>query len=204
MIRKNNIVFLFKNNSWEEVATSYPVHEVVKSLSFEDGLRLAYRLLYNDQWDETFQEYAVKLLYEIREVYPKKWNNSWEYDALLGSACNITLKHDERYQAYKKAFDNTSNPPPGLLIELARCSICPGSPPISYDDSIDLVKKALKKAPYADGIGLLSHLYSLKDDKKNEEYWVKALKNCNQELVSPSIEPKFLVEEFLEDKNAQS
>jgi len=120
---------------------------------------------------------------------------------LLGSACNITGKYDERYDAYKRAFDKLKNPPPELLIELARCCICPGHPPISYDDAIDLVNRALVDVAYSDGIGLLSHLDSLKDDKENEAYWNEILKNSNQAVVSASIEPKFLVEEYLQDKN---
>lgn len=75
-------------------------------------------------------------------------------------------------------------------------------PPISYDDAIDLVIKAIKDSPYSDGIGLLSHLYSLKNDKVNEIYWAKILENSNQKFESPSIEPKFLVEEYLQEKKS--
>jgi hypothetical protein len=59
--------------------------------------------------------------------------------------------------------------------------------------------QALKDAPYADGIGLLSHIYSLKDDKKKEEYWSNILKNSNPEFISPPLEPKFLIEEYLSE-----
>lgn len=202
-MKKNNIIFLIENKNFQELVRSYLPIEIVKSLSFRDGLRLAYRLLYNEKWDDDLQEFAIKLLYEIRNSYAEMWNESWEYDALLGIACDITCKYDERYderyEAYKRAFEKTKNPPPRLLIELARCCICPGSPPFSYDDAIKLVSRALEDAPYADGIGLLSHLYSLKDDKKNEDYWTKILKNSNQEFVSPPIEPKFLIEEYLKE-----
>lgn len=199
MNQKNSIIFLFENRCLNELVSSYSPSEIVKSLSFRNGLSLAYRLLYNEKWDEDLQEFAIKLLYDIRKIYPEMWNESWEYDALLGVACNITRKYDERYEAYKRAFDKTKNPPPGLLIELARCCICPGPPPISYVDAIELVLKALKNGPYADGIGLLSHIYSLKDDKKNEEYWTNILNISNQEFVSPPIEPKFLVDEYLRE-----
>lgn len=198
MNQNNAITFLFENHQWEKLANSYSPIELAKSLSFKNGLRLAYQLLYNNTWEETLQEYAVKLLNEIRKNYPEDWNETWEYDALLGLAYYITRKYDERYEAYKRAFDKTNNPPPGLLIELARCCICPGTPPISYDEAIDLVKKAIKEAPYTDGIGLLSHIYSLKNDKINEKYWVKILENSNQKFESPSIEPKFLVDEYLQ------
>jgi len=201
MNQRNDIIFLFENKLIDKIARSFSPSEIVKSLSFLNGLRFAYWLLYNDKWEEKLQEFAIKLLYEIREVYPEEWNSSWEYDALLGGACNITCKYDERYEAYKRAFNKAANPPPGLLIEFARCCICPGSPSISYDQAIELILKALKQAPYADGIGLLSHIYSLKNDNMNEEYWSNILKESNQQLVSPSIEPKFLVEEYLRDLN---
>jgi hypothetical protein len=194
------IAFLFENHQWKKLTNSYLPNEIAKSLSFKNGLYLAYRLLYNDAWEETFQEYAVKFLYEIRKIYPENWNETWEYDALLGLACYITRKYDERYEAYKRAFDKTNTPPPGLLIELARCCICPDSPPISYDEAIDLVKKAIKEALYTDGVGLLSHIYSLKNDKINEKYWAKILENSNQKLESPSIEPKFLIEDICMEK----
>lgn len=190
---------LFENHMWEQLARSYSPHEIAKYLSFEDGLRVAYRLLYNDLWDASLQVYAAELLSEVSKVYPKDWNKSWEYNALLGLAYYIARKYDERYKAYKNAFDRATEPPPRLLIELARCCICPGHPPISYDDAIDLVMKAIKDAPYADGIGLLSHIYSIKEDKKNEEYWTNILRISNQEFVSPPIEPKFLIEEYLRD-----
>jgi hypothetical protein len=183
------------------MTTAYSPNEIVKSLSFENGLRLAHRLLYNRKWDKDLQEFAIRLMHEIRSIYPEMWNQSWEYDALLGVACNIVGKYDERFEAYKRAFDKAKNPPPGLLIEFARCCICPGSPPISYDYAIELVSRALEEGPYADGIGLISHIYSLKDDKKNEEHWTKILKKSNQEFISPPIEPKFLVEEYLSEIN---
>lgn len=198
MNQKNSILIMFKNDSWHELVSSYTPSEIVKSLPFKDALRLAFKLLYNKKWDENLQEIAIILLYEIRKIYPAMWKESWKYDALLGIACNITCKHDERYQAFKQAFERTKSPPPGLLIELARCCICPGTPPISYDEAITLVLQALKEAPYADAIGLLSHIYSLKEDKSQEEYWTTILKNTDQECVTPPIEPQFLIDEYLQ------
>lgn len=198
---KNNLISFFENHQWKKIALTYSSDEIVKLLSFRDCLRLSYRLLYNDEWDNKLQEYAVKLLNEIRKNFPNEWNYTWEYDALLGMACYVTHKYDERYEAYRRAFDKIKNPPPGLLIEFARSCICPGSPPISYDNAIDLVKKALEVAPYADGIGLLSHIYSLKDDEVNADFWTNILKTTDKEFVSPSIEPKFLVEDYLKTIN---
>ena len=200
MNKNNDTMDLFENRCWDKLTNTYTPTETANFLSFKNALHVAYQLLYNDQWDEDLQSYSVKLLYEIRKKYPKEWNDNWEYEALLGQACYITRKYDERYKAYKQAFDKTNNPPPGLLIEFARCCICSGHPPISYDDAINLVKQALKDAPYSNGIGLLSHIYSLKEDEVNEEIWKKNLANCNKDFLAPSIEPKFLVEEYLQNK----
>ena len=145
-------------------------HALARSLSFTDALCAAYRMLCNEDWDENLQEYAISFLYEIRKIRSEEWNSSWKYDALIGYACDIRYRHEERYDAYKRAFDKAVDPPPGLLIEMARCSICPGPPPIPYDQAIDLVTKALQKGPYADGIGLLCNLYSSTWDTEKEEH----------------------------------
>lgn len=197
MNEKNEIIHLFKDHHWLKLLDLYSTSSIIKNLSFKDGLRLAYKLLYNENWDDDLQENSIKLFQEIRKIYPQEWNNSWEYDALLGLACDITSKHEERYEAYKRAFDRAKNPPPRLLIELARCCVCPGLPPISYDNAIQLVLKALKEAPYTDGISLLCNIYSLKNDKENQNYWSKLLEKSNDQFNSPSIEPRFLVEEYL-------
>jgi tetratricopeptide (TPR) repeat protein len=202
MTQNDDIIYLFNNKHLRQLANLYPPKEVIASLSFKDGLRLAYRLLYNKGWDEDLQEYAIKLFYEIREIYPNEWNASWEYDALLGLACYIRYKHEERYEAYQRAFDKAENPPPRLLIELARCCICPGPPPIPYDQAINLVMTALKEAPYTDGIGVLRLLNSAKGDREQEAYWAKILESADETFNSPLIEPQFLVEEyFSEDKH---
>ena len=201
-MNQTNIVLLFKNHLWENLARLYSSNDIVKILSFKESLILAYQLLYNDSWDEDLQEYAIKLLYEIRNNHSQDWDKSWEYDALIGLACDIRYKHEERYLAYKKAIEKCNDPPPRLLIEFARCCVCPGHPPITYDEAIELTMKALRDAQYSDGISLLCNLYSLKNDEINKEYWSKVLKNINdngKKINSPSMEPKFLVDEYLKN-----
>lgn len=203
MNRKNDIDVLFKNGHWEKLAILYSSNEIAKYLPFKDALCLAYQLLYNKNWDTTFQEYSVNLFYEIKNAHPKEWNSSWKYDALLGLACDITCRYDERYEAYKRAFDKAKPAPPRLLIEFARCCICPGLPPIPYDQAIKLILKALQEAPYSDGISLLCNIYSLQNDPERKDYWSKVLENSNQQFNSPSIEPKFLVEQYLQSEKKE-
>ncbi|HEV8050946.1 MAG TPA: hypothetical protein VGP47_00510, partial [Parachlamydiaceae bacterium] len=158
---KNDMLCLIKSHSFYELVKKYSVKEISQSLSFRDGLRLSYKLLYNEKWDADLQDWSINLLKEIRSMYPDDWKDSWKYDAWLGTACYVGYKHEERYEAYKKAFDMAKDPPPKLLIEMARCSVCPGLPPISYDQAIDLIMRGLKEASYTDGIGLLCIIYSL-------------------------------------------
>jgi hypothetical protein len=86
MNKEKDIIKSFAEHKYEKLI-SYSADEVSSQLSFKDGLRLAYRLLYNDKWDEEPQRYAVELLYSLRKRYTEQWNASWEYDALLGLAC---------------------------------------------------------------------------------------------------------------------
>ena len=185
-------------SAWRRLVQLHAPGELVQLLSFKDGLCTAYRMLCNEDWDEDLQEYAISFLYEIRRAYTKEWNSSWQYDALIGYACEIRYRYEERYEFYKRAFDKTVAPPPGLLVNLARCSICPGSPPISYDQAIDLVMRALQSGPYADGIGLLCGLYALKHDMQMKEYWDKISERSDHSFRSPSFIPQFIEDDYLE------
>lgn len=200
MNSKIDIAKYLTASAWKGLVQLYPPIELVQLLSFKDALCAAYRMLCNEDWDEDLQEYAISFLYEIRRAYTKEWNSSWQYDALIGYACDIRYRHEERYEAYKRAFDRAVDPPPGLLIEFARCSICPGPPPIPYDQAIGLVMRALQRGPYADGIGLLCNLYSFKWDTQMEEYWRKILEKSDHDFRSPSLIPQFIENNYLESK----
>jgi hypothetical protein len=200
MNSKIDITEYLTASSWRRLVQLYTPSKLAQLLSFKDALCAAYRMLCNEDWDEDLQEYAISFLYEIRRVYSNEWDSCWQYDALIGYACTIRYRHEERYEAYKRAFDRAVEPPPGLLIEFARCSICPGSPPIPYDQAIGLVMRALQSGPYADAIGLLCNLYSFKWDTQMEEYWRKVLEKSDHSLRSPSIIPQFIEDNYLESR----
>lgn len=201
MNKDNKITILYEKKKWIEICRLYSPQEVVNTLDFKESLITAYQLLYNKDWDSDIQKYAIHLLNEIRQYYKDQWNQDWKYDALLGLAYHITYQQDQRYLAYKSAFNKISkNPPARLLIELARCCICPGSPPFSYDQGISLITEALKEALYTDGIRVLCNLYSLKEDKEKMEYWSKILENSNPDFESPLIEPEFLIDNYLSNQ----
>ena len=200
MNAKVDIAEYLTASEWRKLAQLYSPRDLARTLSFKDALCAAYRMLCNEDWDENLQEYAINFLYEIRKVYSSEWNSSWQYDAFIGYACLIRYRHEERYMAYKRAFDKAEDPPPRLLIELARCSICPGSPPIPYDQAIDLVMRALEIGHYSDGIELLVNLYSFKWDSQMEEYWRTILKESNLDFESPSIIPQFIEDNYLQSE----
>jgi hypothetical protein len=196
MTFRTDLKQLIHSKLWHQLTKEYTPQEIVQSLSFRDALRVAYRLLYNRGWDDELQNYATQLFEAIRVRHAIEWNQSWKYDAFLGLAYYHTCEHEKRYEAYKRAFDRVETPPPQLLIEMARCADCPGSPPIDRKIAIALVKKALQQGAYIDGIGVMRTLYSAIGDKKQEAYWAKVLENADKKLLSPSIEPEFLGKEY--------
>lgn len=163
--------------------------ELAYKLAFNEGVLLAKKLLNNDEWDDELQEYSANLLEEIRKKYPEEWNLNWKYDAFLGYVYHIILKYDERFLAYKRAFEKVSSPPPQLLIAMARCCRAPGIPPITEEESIKLVKQALSEKNYYEGVSLLKGLYKSTGNKKEEEYWEQVLGNINKnESDLPSLD----------------
>ena len=181
---------------WYELVEKFTPEELVHIISFRDGLRVAYYLLFNKGWDDALQSYALETFEKLRCTYPIEWNESWQYDALLGLAYYITCEHEKRYEAYKRAFDKAEDPPPRLLIEMARCADCPGTPPIPYEEAIQLVKRALQKGAFVDGFELLSLFYWICRDKEQEAYWAALLKQHHGGASSPSIVPEFLEKEY--------
>ena len=169
-----------KNRSYEElknISDSCNPRNFASNLEFQEGLVLAKEMLDNDEWDQELQEYAVKLLEEIRKNYQKEWNSSWKFDAFLGYAYHIILKYDERFAAYKRAFEKVSSPPPQLLVAMARCCWAPGIPPITEEESISLVKQALLEKPYYEAFSLLRGLYKSIGNTIEEAYCEDVLKN---------------------------
>lgn len=191
---------IIKEKKWEELITNFDPRNVAKELLFFKGIKLSHSLLYNEKWDENVQEFAIKLLEAIMTTHPKEWNSSWQYDAFLGLAYDITLKYDERYEAFKRALEKVSPPPPQLMIAMAGCCICPGLPPVSYEQAIKYLNLALKDYLYVDGVSLMRAIYSLKSDIKNENYWTQVFKKIeDHNIESPSLDP-----EFVKNKNAEN
>lgn len=164
----------------KEISYNYDPSELANRLEFGESLVMACDMLNNEEWDESLQEYATNLLERIRARYSEKWDTSWKYDALLGYAYHIILKYDERYIAYKRAFDKISPPPPQLLVALARCCIAPGKPPITEEDAILFVKQAIATTPYIEAIELLKGLYKSIGNIEEQRHWENVLENIGE------------------------
>jgi cytochrome c-type biogenesis protein CcmH/NrfG len=189
----NNIQTLIKYSDWNTLLQTFNIEQIASSLSFKEGIILSYKMLYNDAWDENVQNYAVNLLYTLRDKYPNEWNASWTFDSFLGNACNITLRYDERYEAYKRASEKISPIPPSLMVLLARCYICPGEPPISQEETENLLRKALKIEQTIEGVSLMKRISESKNNFEEAAYWDKILKEVTAKNIHiHDIQPDFL------------
>lgn len=161
----------------KQKSDNYTPSDLVRELGFEETLRIARQMLINEEWDESLQEYATKLLEEIRKKYPEKWNSNWKYEAFLGYAYDIVLKYDERYASYKRAADQEHPQPPQLLVALAGCCWAPGKPPITEEEAISFVKQAIASVQYIKAVELLRGLYQSTGNVKEQQYWEKVLED---------------------------
>lgn len=161
----------------KHTSNNYNPSKLIDSLGFNTALSIACDMLNNEEWDESLQEYATTILEELRKRYSTTWNADWQYDALLGYAYHITLKYDERFAAYKRAFNKIKPPPPQLLVAMARCCIAPGKPPITEDEAITLVKQAIESVQYIEAIELLKGLYKSTGNVEEQKHCEKVLES---------------------------
>lgn len=175
-------------NTLKQKSENYVPTELVDKLGFDGALRLAGEMLNNEQWDEELQNYAATLLEAIRSKYTSKWNSNWQYDALLGYAYDIVMNYDQKYLAFKRAFDKTDPPPPQLLVALASCCWAPGKLPLSEEEAVLLVQHAIKKIPYIEGVELLIGLNKSLGHTEEQKKWEKILSEIrNTGVHLPSL-----------------
>lgn len=155
----------------KKISLRYDPADLVISDGFIPSLYMAKEMLLHEEWDEELQEYAVKILEELRRGFPKQWDSSWKYDAFLGYAYHIILKYDERYKAYLRAFNKVTIPSPELLVAMANCFFCPGQPPITIEQAISFVKQAIENTQYFEAVESLRALYKFIGNSKEQKYW---------------------------------
>lgn len=178
----NNISHLIFKSDWQTIANHYSPKSLAKGLSFKDGRLLAYKMLFNEERDDDLRDYATELLERIRQSYPKEWSEDWKNDVFLGDAFYMTMKYDERHEAYKRAYEKLIDPPPALLISLASCYLSPGSP-ITLEQAENLAKKALEEEMSIEGVILLRGIYAEKKDQAKFDYWDKILKELEEKQI---------------------
>lgn len=194
---------LIKKNDWSLIYKSYTTYQIVEELSFEESMRLAYQMLINKEGDDDLMNFAVDLLQSIRKKHPRSWELDWKNDLFLGDACHITMRYDERYEAYKRASLKFNSVPPNLLVSLARCYSAPGIPPISIDEAESLIRAALEKEKSIEAVTLIRGI--CKSMKREEEfsYWNKILQELEKkEAYMKSEWPEYLTTSFIGVRSA--
>lgn len=173
---------LILKKKWHTIVNQYQPKVLAESLSFKEGMNLVYKMLFNEERDDSLRDYATELLQEIRQTHFAQWSIDWKNDVFLGDACYMTMKYDERYEAYKRAYEKATPPPPSLLIALAGCYLLP-KPPITLDEAENLAKKALEKEISIEGVVLLRGIYAEKNDQAEFDYWDKIFKEVEENNV---------------------
>ena len=156
-------------------------------------------MLFDDYFNSEQSEFGVKLLFTLKKLKKDRWDSDWRNEALLGVACENTYRYEERNDALRKAYElakkTGESGHPGLLIILADCHNSAEKGPISYDESIALIKKAMKDKVYKDGAWALSGIYSSKGDEEGFERWKSIAQGTSDQSLSPHIYPEFLWDE---------
>lgn len=173
---------LIAKGDWQAIANQCDPKSLAKELPFEKGRFLAYKMLFNDLQNDNLRDYATQLLEEIRLAYPKLWGKDWRNDIFLGDACYMTMKYNERYKAYKRAYEKAIAPTPSLLISLASCYLSP-EPPITLEEAENLAKRALEKELSVEGVVLLKGIYAEKKDQHNFDYWNEILEEVERKQM---------------------
>lgn len=171
-----------RNNDWYSIVDQFTPEYLSDYLKFKNGFYVSYKMLFNDEGDDNLRDYAFALLQAIRRSYPKEWSEDWRNDVFLGDACYMMMKHEEQYEAYKRAYEKVVNPPSSLLISLASCYLVPKAP-ITLEEAENLAKKALEKEISIEGVVLLRGIYAEKNDQSNFDYWDRILREIEKKDI---------------------
>lgn len=189
---------LVRSKSWNQLLITVAPEQVVDTMTFVGALKLAYQLLIPKTQEMERRNYAFAILDLLLRTGGKEWNASWKHYALLGYLYTVYPEEvDWHYLAYKRAMDAAENPPPRLLIEMARCCQIPGFRRLPTIEAIEFAKQGIQDYLYVDGVKLLCEIYAERDEGQQLTYWkniYNSIKDTNQE--SPSILPPYIFEEI--------
>ncbi len=171
------IINAISQQNWKDLVANIQPSLIAKILTFEESLNIAYKLLYNEEWEEGYQVFATQLLYSIRQLNQDKWASDWRYDAFLGTACDIILDYNERFKFYNLAYNAAQDSPAELGFLLAKCIIAPGKSYINEAEAIKILEESLSKKPFIEGVEFLVNLYKDSDysNIERKSYWENIL-----------------------------
>jgi hypothetical protein len=187
---------LIEAKQWSKITCLDP-DTVVSLVGFENSLRLANKLVTNDDNLDFSREYAVRLLYSAKQSSPK-WKNSWKYEAMLADLCAWAMKFSEGYFAGQRACALASSPlPPELALQVGAGYGGP-SPHMSSQKKQELLEYALQDKPYANALYGLKHIYSrLPEYKERFEEILKLIEEQGEDFPEePFFYPDCICEPF--------
>ena len=190
----NSVVIneIISHRNWDLLILNCNPKDVSKISSYPNAMRVLDELLRYNPYDDDFREFAVNLAFAIRKNHRDLWDLDWKNDIFLGSLCCLTWRYNERYKAYKRAYDKLKDPPDSLLLLLAGCNSAPGTPPISDQESEKYLRRAVEKKITYESALRMRALYRENDDKINEDYWNEMCedlkkRNIHTDRIVPDI-----------------
>jgi hypothetical protein len=182
--KMNTIKELISQQDWSSLISNYSVKNVCSSLNFTEAMHAVKHLFFDDFQDYEKQQYALKLVFEIKDHFKGEWESDWKNDVFLGDLCEILWLYDKRYLCYKRAYDKLKDPPAELLLLLSDCNSAPGTPPITDEESeFYLMKAAEKRLTCEVAFSMRSFYRLIKEDKFQEEYWDQIYKKLEKENI---------------------
>lgn len=195
-LTKEELSKLIHEENWSSITKKNSPESLVEIFDYQECMALAYHLFFKNFRDDHIPEFAVQLLFSIRDKYITEWNNDWKNDVFLGQLCGLTWRYNEEYVCHKRAYNKLKDPPDSLLLLLAGCSGAPGTPPISDQESEIYLKRAIEKKITYESAVMMRGLSRDKNDQKQEKYW----DTMCQELKKNNIHTDPIIPNVLKDK----
>lgn len=183
----NNIKELISQKRWDSLVSLYSPKEVCLSLNFSEAMWLTKLIFYDDMYNDTNQDFGLKLAFEIKNHFDNQWKKDWKNDVFLGDLCSFLCLYDERYICYKRAYDKLTDPPAALLLLLAGCHSAPGTPPITEEEAESYLKKSADKKITFETALMMRTFFESRGDKSQVEYWDQLYKKLEKENISADL-----------------
>ena len=74
--------------------------KILKQEKYSSTMHVVEHLFYDDIQDDEKQQYALKLVFEIKNYFRKDWEGNWKNDIFLGGLYEMLWQYDECYLCY--------------------------------------------------------------------------------------------------------